>query len=100
VVRRSANAIDLRAEHFDADAIPDIAFAGSAFAAALHDVHFHHVGDQSAWDCYGSNPLEEIARLRDAIAEVEEGIREARRRLAVVERPARLRAVREARRGT
>jgi hypothetical protein len=89
---------ELRAEHFGPDALADIAYAGSAVIAVVADVDHHHNAD-GGWDCWTDNPVEEIRLVRDVITQIEDGLREAKRRLADVERPARLAAARRARRG-
>lgn len=85
-----------RPEDFGPDALADIAFAGSAVIAVVADVDHHHNAD-GGWDCCGVDPVEEIQYVRDVIAQIEAGLKEAKQRLADVERPARLAAARRAR---
>lgn len=91
-----SNAFDLLPEDFGPDALAEIAFAGSAVIAVVADVDHHHNAD-GGWDCWGVNPFEEIQYVRDVIAQIEAGLKEARQRLAEVERPARLAAARRVR---
>jgi hypothetical protein len=88
---------ELQPEDFGPDALADIAFAGSAVIAVVEDVNHHH-NAWPGWDCWGTNPAEEIGRVREVIAQIEAGLKEAKQRLAEVERPARLAAARRARR--
>jgi hypothetical protein len=90
-------ATELRPEDFGPDALADIAFAGSAVIAVVADIDHHHNSD-GGWDCWTKDPVEEIRLVRGVIAQIEEGLQEAKRRLADVERPARLAATRRARR--
>jgi hypothetical protein len=93
------SAIELRPEHFDRDDLAGISYAGSIFAVAVADIAHHEIGDMGCWDCYGTAP-EELARLRHALARMEDAIRQARRELVAIERRARLRALRGRRSGT
>jgi hypothetical protein len=83
-------------EDFGPDALADIAYAGSAVIWVVEDVNHHH-NAWPGWDCWGTNPAEEIGRVRDVIAQIEAGLKEAKQRLAEVERPARLAAARRTR---
>jgi hypothetical protein len=87
--------IELRADDFDQNAVSDIYFAGCEFAGAIEDIRHHHIGDPSSWDCYGSAP-DELARLRDALDQMQQAIRNTRAHLAAVERRARRQAERTA----
>ncbi len=87
---------ELLPEDFGLDAVADIAYAGSAVIAVVADVDHHHNAD-GGWECWGSNPSEEIQHVRDVIAQIEAGLKEAKHRLAAVERPARLAASRRVR---
>ncbi len=91
---RSTN--DLLPEDFGPDGVADIAYAGSAVIAVVADVNHHHNAD-GGWERWGSNPSEEIQHVRDVIAQIEVGLKEAKQRLAAVERPARLAASRRVR---
>ncbi|TMC08257.1 MAG: hypothetical protein E6J41_13900 [Chloroflexi bacterium] len=88
---------ELGPEDFGPDALADIAYAGSAVIAVVADVDHHHNAD-GGWDCWQDDPAEEIRIVRDVIAQIEAGLKEAKQRLAYVERPARLAAARRARR--
>jgi hypothetical protein len=75
----------LRAEAFDEQALTDIYIAGCVFAAAIGDISHDHIGDPWSWDLYGTGP-DELARLHAALDQMADAIREARSRLAQVER--------------
>ncbi len=85
------NPNELLPEDFGPDALADIAYAGSAVIGVVADVNHHHNAD-GGWDCWGNNPADEITYVRDVIAQIEDGLKEAKPRLADVERPARLAA--------
>jgi len=91
-------AIRLRADHFSPVDVLDIATAGGVFAAAIADVAHHQISEPGYWDCYGSPP-DELARLHDALDEMQQAIREARTQLSAVERRARRRAAARSGRG-
>ena len=93
-----SNAYELVPEDFGPDALYDIAYAGAAVIAVVADVNHHHNPGDNGWDCWGDNPVQEIRSVREVIAQIEAGLKEARQRLAEVERPARLAATRRARR--
>jgi hypothetical protein len=88
----------LRDEDFVGYGVGDVAFAASAWTAAMHDVTFHYC-IEGVWEpSIDEGIVNEIASVRDAMARVDEGLRECRRRLAEMERPARMRAARRERR--
>ncbi len=93
-----SHATELRPEDFGPDALHWIAYAGAAVIAVVADVDHHHNPGDNGWDCWGDNPVEEIRSVRQVIAQIEAGLKEAKRRLADVERPARLAAARRSRR--
>jgi len=87
----------LRADHFTPVDVLEISSAGGVFAAAIADVAHHQISEPGYWDCYGSPP-DELARLHDALEQMQQAIHETRRQLSVVERRARRRASRRSRR--
>lgn len=63
----------------------DIYEAGCTFAAALHDIAHHNIGDPGGWDLWGSGP-DELARLHDALDQMASAVKSSRALLTVVER--------------
>ena len=91
-------ATELRPEDFGPDALADNAFAASAVIAVVADVNHHHNPGDNGWDCWTDDPAEEVRLVRQVITQIEAGLKEAKQRLAEVERPARLAAARRIRR--
>jgi hypothetical protein len=79
----------------------DVLIAGHKAMNVVGDLAFHNMADQSwdPWTEYGDTP-ELIGEVRAHLDRLEEAVKDARRRIAAVERPARLRAVRREKAGS
>jgi hypothetical protein len=76
----------------------DVLGAGYAVMSVVGDLAFHNMADQSwePWTEYGDTPAL-IGEVRAHLDRLDEAVKDARRKIATVERPARLRAVRRER---
>jgi len=59
--------------------------AGCTFAAALHEISHHHIGEPGSWDLWGSGP-DELARLHAALDQMASAIKASRALLTAVEK--------------
>ncbi|GAA0742448.1 hypothetical protein Drose_32320 [Dactylosporangium roseum] len=75
----------LPAEAFGEIELNGIYEAGCVFAAALHDINHHHIGEPGSWDLWGSGP-DELARLHAALDQMATAIKASRALLTSVER--------------
>jgi hypothetical protein len=92
----SVNVPALRVEHFRPTDLSEIRFAGSVLAAGLAEITRYRISDSAQWS--GTAP-EELARVHAALDRLATAMAETRTLLALVERRARRRAGRRARRG-